>query len=60
MDESTVKKLERLTKKELVEIIGKQSDELEALQAEKAIRLVKVDLEHQIALARKRRKINER
>ncbi len=55
MDESTVKSLERLTKKELVSIVTKQAREIENFQADNAVRLARVDLEHQIAFARGKR-----
>ncbi len=59
MDESTVKSLERLTKKELVGIIVKQAGEIEGFQSEKAMRFARVELEHQIASARGKRGKNE-
>ena len=55
MDDNTVKSLERLTKKELVSIIVKQAGEIEGFQSEKAMRLARVELEHQIAFARGKR-----
>ena len=59
MDEQTVKSLERLTKAELISIVVKQADEIEGFQKEKAGRLARVELEHQIAFARSKRGVKE-